>query len=121
MENLEPTLPSMEPIETTLSIPVNRTTCILFYLSKTLNIDISYLYFLYKKFGDDMFYFFFMLAGKKMTLPKDEKLATYIKNADIIYDKITKHPDKPITKVKDLEIYQSLINSINDSNFEIEF
>lgn len=105
--------------ETILKIPINRTTCILFYLSKTLNINSSYLYFLYKKFGEDMFYFFFMMAGKKLTIPKEDKFVSLFKSSDDIFDKITKNPDKVITKVKDLEVYQALIDSLNDDTMEI--
>ena len=111
----------LESVETVLSIHINRTTCIIYYLSKTLNIDISYLYFLYKKFGEDMFYFFFMLSGKKITIPKEEKFVALIKNADEIYEKITKNPNKVLIKAKDLEIYQSLIDNLDNESLNIEF
>jgi hypothetical protein len=58
---------------------VSRTTCLLFYMSKSLNIEMSYLQFIYNKFGDDMFYFFYMLAGKKITIPKEENLCLCLK------------------------------------------
>lgn len=110
----------LEKINTVLSIPINRTTCILFYLSRVLNLDLSYLYFLYKKFGEDMFYFFFMLAGKKMSIPKEDRLVNHFKNAEAIYTKITKNPDKVIDKAKDLEIYHELIDYLDNNSMTIE-
>lgn len=114
MEHLERT------VEAILKVPVNRTTCVLFYLSKVFNIDISYLYFLHKKYGEDIFYFFFMLSGKKISIPKEDRFLLLFKSADEIYDKITKNPDKVINKAKDLEIYTKLINSLNNDTMEIE-
>ena len=117
----------MERLGTTsLKIPVNRLTCILFYLGKILNIDMSHLFYIYKKFSsntnsaEDTLYMFFMLAGKKISIPKVDRLVIYINNADSIYDKITKNPDRVITKIKDLEIYRELVDSLDNDTMEIE-
>lgn len=110
----------LENDNTTLSIPINRTTCILFYLSRVLNLDLPYLYFLYKKFGEDMFYFFFMMSGKKMSIPREDRLVNHFKNADIIYEKITKNPNKVIDKPRDLDIYHELIDFLDNDTMEID-
>ena len=109
-----------------LSIPVNRITCILFYLGVVLNIDMAHLFYLYKKFSSgevesrDVLYVFFMFSGRKLTVPKPERLTLYIQGADFIYTKITKNPNLELTKVKDIEIYNRLIDTLNDNNMEIE-
>ena len=106
--------------QTTLNIPINRSTCILFYLSKHFNIDISYLYQFYKKYKEDTFYIFFMLSGKKVTIPKADRLMNLFTSADEIYTKITRNPDKVIAKQKDLDIYKELIDLLNNDTMEIE-
>lgn len=116
MEHLETT----ETVDTTLNIPVNRTTCVLFYFSRAFNLDFSYLYFLYKKFGEDVFYFFYMLSGKKISIPKEEKFIAMFQSADSVFEKITKNPDKTLTKALDLEVYSQLVDSLNNDTMEIE-
>ena len=106
--------------KTTLNIPINRSTCILFYLSKHFNIDISYLYQFYKKYKEDTFYIFFMLSGKKLTIPKADRLMNLFTSADDIYTKITRNPEKAITKQKDIDIYNEIINSMNNDTMEFE-
>lgn len=111
----------METVKsTTLNIPINRSTCVLFYLSKSLNIDISYLYQFYKKYKEDTFYIFFMLSGKKISIPKSDRLLKLFTNADDIYTKLTRNPDKVITKQKDLEIYKAMLDQIDDDSFTFE-
>ena len=102
----------------TLSIPVNRETCTLFYFAKVLNIDLPYLYFMYKKYGNDIFYFFYMMMGKKISVPKEDRFLLLFRNADELYHKITADPDFEITRIKDLEIYAQLKDSLDEEDKE---
>ena len=113
----------MEHAETTvqpsLKIPVNRTTCILFYISRNMNIDFPTLYSIYKDVGVDIFKFFFMCAGKKVSFPKEEKLYGFIQEAEEIFSKVTVNPKKKIDKAKTLDIYQEFIEIIDNDSMEI--
>ena len=87
---------------------INRATCILFYLSKKFDIEMEYLYKLYKRYGNDTFYIFYMLSGKSISIPKVEKLANIFSSANNIHAKLTGDPYKKIVNKKDLKIYKEL-------------
>jgi hypothetical protein len=111
----------LEAVENSvINVSFNRTTNLLFYIAKSLKMDMAILYFLYKKYGEDVLYFFFMLCGNKISIPKEDRFLLLIKNADDIFDKVTKNPGREINKVKDKEIYDDLISSLNSYTMEIQ-
>lgn len=63
-------------------------TCCLYYLSEICNLDFHELIILYEKFGRELFFIFYILSGKKITFPTDEKLVELQKNASDISKKL---------------------------------
>ena len=108
-----------ESVQPSLKIPVNRTTCILFYISRNMNIDFPTLYSIYKDVGIDIFKFFFMCAGKKISFPKEEKLLVFIQEAEEVFSKVTVNPKKKIDKAKTLDIYHEFIGILDNDSMEI--
>lgn len=106
-------------VQPALKIPVNKTTCILYYISKNMNLDFPTLYSIYKDVGVDIFKVFFMCSGKKVSFPKEEKLYSFIQEAEELYSKITVNPKKKLDKNKTNEIYQELIQLLDNDSMEV--
>lgn len=110
---------SQTAVQPSIKIPINKTTCILFYISKNMNIDFPTLYSIYKDVGVSIFKLFFMCAGKKISFPKEDKLLSWIQESEEIYNKVTINPKKKIERVKTTEVYQEFIDLLDNDSMNI--
>jgi len=60
-----------------------------------------------------------MCSGKKVSFPKEEKLLSFIQEAEEVYSKVTVNPKKKIEKAKTIAIYQDFISLLDNENMEI--
>ena len=110
-----------------LVVPFNKTTCFLWYLAKTLKIEFAPLIFLYEKYGEDVLYFFYIMSGKKVYLPKEDRLVRYANVAHELYYKVQQEVEgnclehNVILKEKDILLYDSLKEHISDNQIVIEY
>jgi len=91
-----------------IEFDVNATVRALVYLSEAYRLDLLTLLLLYDRYENDIFYFFFMLAGRKISIPKFSKLTriqTFAERFDRI-DPVTlrsKQEQNAYRRIKELD------------------
>jgi hypothetical protein len=104
----------------TISIELNKHTAALYYMSKTYNIDLKILFFLYEKYGPDVFYFFYLFSGKKISVFSESRMNNVFKFCDSALYIIKTNSNEIKLSDRDKAILEALRSDLDNNKNSIK-